>query len=153
MNTPYYGSYYSAYPDNPYGRSPLSAGQIGRINQLAAARPKSNVPQHDAMTLIDFTRPQCSLILERFEDKDSPEYKEALSIIQLGKDQLAKQPREDMLGSGAIPVSTEDVARSQLFMTQAQCEAQARQAAIDGKAFYPYKPAETPSKAAQQSNR
>lgn len=140
MNVPYYGSYYSAYPSNPYGRSPLSGAQIGRLNQLAAGNPTNRIAQRNAMTLFDFTRPELSGILENFDDKNSAQYKEALAIIQAGKAQLAKQPREDMLGPRVKPVYDQDVARFKFNAVQAQCEAQARDALLTKKLFYPYKP-------------
>jgi hypothetical protein len=47
---------------------------------------------------VSFTRPERSPCLAKFTDKNAPAYVEALAIIQAGKDQLARVPREDMPG-------------------------------------------------------
>ena len=60
---------------------------------------------------MNFTRPRQSPILQQFARESDPRYIEALAIIQSGKEQLARQPREDMLGAKAGPILPEDLNR------------------------------------------
>jgi hypothetical protein len=99
LNAPYYGSYSSAYPNNPYGRSPLDHRQLERLAELAGRSVDRF--KHDPALQISFTRPELSPLLSLFRDKDAPEYKEVFSIIRAGCDQLSRRPREDNLGSVA----------------------------------------------------
>jgi len=112
LNTPYYPSHVTYYQTNTFGRCPLNHKQLARLGQLIAAAPdgakygwndvKSYSPNqltHRIMTLgspINFTRPEHSLCLKAFADKDDPAYREALSIIQSGREMLEQHPRADM---------------------------------------------------------
>ena len=49
------------------------------------------------MRMVSFTRPEVSPCLAKL-DPASPQYQEALKIIQSGKDTLARNPRPDMPG-------------------------------------------------------
>ena len=139
LNTPYYGSYMSAYPGNAFGRSPLTGAQWGRLAELVKSGdgPKLEVGSGPQISL---TRPERSPILSAFKDKNDPKYKEALAILQAGKDQLARQPREDMLGPAAKPVTPRDLERAQRYAQQLDWEARARQALAAGGKVYPYRP-------------
>ena len=101
LNTPYYGSYFAVYRNNRYGRSPLTDQQYHRLIRLsgAARMPEivSDLRNH-GLNLVDFTRPELSPILAVFDDPSDARYRKALEIIRAGKEQLARQPREDMLG-------------------------------------------------------
>jgi hypothetical protein len=112
LNTPYYPSHVTYYQTNTFGRCPLDHKHLARLGQLVAAAPhgsnygwnKVNVyaPRQltqRIMTLgspINFTRPQRSLCLKAFTDKNDPAYREALSIIQSGRQMLQQHPRADM---------------------------------------------------------
>ena len=111
LNTPYYPTHAAYYADNTFGRCPLDHGQLSRLGQLAAsvgdgqvawARVDSyDVAQLSRLTMtfgspINFTRPQYSRCLSGFSDKTDPRYREALSIIQAGRQNLQQHPRADM---------------------------------------------------------
>ena len=92
VNAPYYPEYASAYRDNLYGRSPLDGSQIKRLGELTGM----NLGGRKSSSLVSFTRPELSPCLQKLSDKTDPKYKEALAIIQAGKNILAKRPRGDM---------------------------------------------------------
>ncbi len=99
INAPYYPQYESAYPDNLAGRSPVGNSLIERLAELTqvsffnlAAHNTNNGPQ------VCFDRPGLSPCLGRIADRKSPEYKEALRIIETGRTMLEKKPRADSPG-------------------------------------------------------
>ena len=79
-----------------------------------------------------FDRPEKSPILKNL-DKDSPEYKEALDIIQSGKDQLAQRHRADM--DGFVPWAKHQRAEEK-YQARAQEETRVYQAIREGKKVY-----------------
>jgi mono/diheme cytochrome c family protein len=95
LNAVYYGSYASAYPDSLFGRCPLTGPQLDRLRKLTGVN-LSQQTEIEKGSQVSFTRPELSPCLARFKDKTDPAYQEALAIIQAGKDQLARVPREDM---------------------------------------------------------
>lgn len=96
LNAVYYPIYESAYPDSPCGRSPISFKDRDRLQQLTGIKI-SNRHSDKQEALVFFDRPEMSPILAKM-NKESAEYKEALAIIQSGKEQLAAKPRADMEG-------------------------------------------------------
>lgn len=101
LNGVYYAEYESAYPDNPAGRSPLSKQQLDRLGALTGVNfNKLNGHQRTMGPQISFDRPELSPCLPN-KRKERKKYKEALSIIQAGRDQLLSLPRADM--DGFIP--------------------------------------------------
>lgn len=147
MNAPYYGSYYSVYRDHVYGRAPLDDQQMVRLAELTGLPykvPSAHVGLNHAQTAgtelggsqVNFTRPELSPCLAQFADKNDARYREALAIIQAGKERLARQPREDMLGPDAVPVAALDQERAGRCQTQSQCEAASRQAALNGSKVF-----------------
>ena len=113
LNVPYYGSYFAVYAENPFGRSPLTFGQYQRLRELTQTPPirARRRAASSELELVNFTRPELSPILECLAGKKDPRYVEALSIIEAGKEQLARQPREDMLGPKAGPILPADLRR------------------------------------------
>ena len=113
LNVPYYGSYFAVYAANRFGRSPLTTAQYGRLRELGPSSAGRNPaqPLWRELELVNFTRPRQSPILQQFARENDPRYIEALAIIQSGKEQLARQPREDMLGAKAGPILPEDLNR------------------------------------------
>ena len=100
LNTPYYGSYFCNYPNNPYGRSPLSFGDIKKLAELTGAGPmlqaKGAVSGPAAGTGINFTRPENSACLQGMNNTNDNKYKEALNIIRKGQKTLYSVTRADM---------------------------------------------------------
>ena len=89
INAPYYPEYSTAYPGNQYGRSPLEPAQMERLSQLTGV----NLADQQFVAQVTFTRPERSPCLAQFTDKNDPAYREALSIIQAGKDRLGGTPK------------------------------------------------------------
>lgn len=93
LNAPYYPSYGSAYPDNPAGRSPLSAGEVARLTELTGVRFAEHLDWAKALgPQIAFSRPELSPCLAPLRETQSAAYSEALSIIQAGGMRLAERP-------------------------------------------------------------
>jgi len=100
LNASYYGSYACNFPNNPYGRCPLTFAQIDRLAALTGAgmavKTKGAIDGPEAATGVNFTRPECSPCLARFADKNDPKYAEALSLIREGRRTLYATTRADM---------------------------------------------------------
>lgn len=125
INAPYYPSYFSAYPDHPYGRSPLDTQQLARLQQLGVWTKD--------VTQIVFERPELSPGLAKFTDKNDPHYQEALAIIRTGKDLLAKRPRADMPGFQPAAIDQQRDAR---YLRRRQIEQGNRAAIRAGQKLY-----------------
>jgi hypothetical protein len=99
INAPYYPDYDSAFPKNIAGRSPLSPAQLKRLGELTGL-DFANLTAHNKNTgpQISFDRPELSPCLNELRKENGPEYKEALAIIENGKQTLQKTPRADMPG-------------------------------------------------------
>jgi hypothetical protein len=127
INAPYYPTYYSAYPDNIAGRCPIDNNQLTRLGKLTGIEffnaqcvfCMSTGPQ------VSFDRPELSPCLAKLA-KNGPEYKEALAIIQAGKDSLGRQPRGDVL-EGFVPCP-KDQQREAVYLQRRQIELRNRQA-------------------------
>ena len=94
LNAPYYPDFYSNYPDNFTGRSPLSNAQLTTLGTLTGKnffgmnRWRTNPgPQ------VCFDRPEKSPCLVGVSGAN---YANALAIIQSGQTKLAATPRMDM---------------------------------------------------------
>lgn len=143
MNSPYYGSYLSVYRDHVYGRAPLDDRQMSRLAELTGLPykvPSEHVHLNHTQfagtelsgSQVNFTRPELSPCLAQFADRSHAHYREALAIIQAGRQRLAQQPREDMLGPNSVPVAAADLERAGRCRRQSQCEAASRQAILTG---------------------
>jgi len=123
LNAPYYPSYASAYPQNPYGRSPLSGGQIDKLKQLG---------MDTGIIDISFDRPEMSPGLAKLP-KDDPRYGEALAIIREGQQALKKNPNPDSAGFVACEA---DQKRERKYELRAEIELRNRAAIRDGRKVY-----------------
>jgi hypothetical protein len=81
---------------------------------------------------IAFDRPEMSPCLQKL-DKTSAKYKEALAIIQAGKDMLKKTPRADMEGFKPCPEHARRLAKYHRLMA---LEAANRKAILTGTKHY-----------------
>ena len=82
LNAPYYGSYYTAYPDAPFGRSPLNHSELTRLAELTGVPVQApNVGAELRGSQVNLTRPELSPCLEKLGHAD-PAYQEALAIIR-----------------------------------------------------------------------
>ena len=131
LNAPYYGSYYSAYPDNPFGRSPLDGGELARLSELTGVSLGAGTTGAErAGSQIDFTRPVRSRCLSTLAAAGGAEYDEALAIVRKGSLRLTHTPRADM--SGFEPGPT-DRARARKAAALNQSEELARAALLEGR--------------------
>lgn len=101
LNTPYYPTYETAFPDRPYGRSPLTfeqtwelVGITGDTNSILAKNIWKRPDETRRLgTGVNFTRPELSPCLRGL----SPEARDkALSLIRTGAATLAEYGRPDM---------------------------------------------------------
>ena len=133
INGPYYSTYDCAYPENFTGRCPLSDGQLSRLARLAGVnlRDISDYGNHrDAR--VSFDRPELSPCLTKLQ-KDSPEYKEAVAIIQAGQAQLKTKPEADR--EGFVPADYA-VKRQKFYEERLAQEKKIRAAIIKGIKVY-----------------
>lgn len=95
LNAPYYGSYDTSYPENPFGRSPLTRPELMRLRELTGVPlDAENVGAELRGSQVSFTRPERSLCLQGLEP-GNPRYDEALTIIRTGGRRLEQRPRQD----------------------------------------------------------
>ncbi len=117
INAPYYPTYYSAYPKNKFGRSPLDNDELKRLKELIGEEPLWNV---------SFTRPELSPCLATAKDA-----KEALAILQTGAERLKEKPRGE--SCNFQPVDATDIQRAEKYDRLEKHLDAMRQAEIDGK--------------------
>jgi len=129
INGPYYPTYDSAYPNNPAGRSPLTGGQLGQLSRLTGVNCAQDNFASSNGPWLSFDRPELSPALAKL-DKNSPQYQEALSILQAGKDALAQRPRGDTLD---FTPCDKDRQREDFYRQRMQVEASNRAAIRDGR--------------------
>jgi hypothetical protein len=132
LNGVYYGSYESAYPHNPAGRSPLTAEELDKLGKLTgvdfsklAGFNRSLGPQ------ISFERPELSPCLAGLQQRKP--YEEALQIILQGKQRLQETPRADM--ENFVPCE-EHLAQLDKYNICLQREEENRKAISEGRSFY-----------------
>ena len=133
LNAPYYPTYYSAYPNNLGGRSPIADDMLNRLGQLTGIDwPSQGNFSTSTGPWLSFDRPDLSPCLAKL-DKNSQQYKDALALIQTGKEALAKQPRGDTLEF--IPCET-DQRREAMYLERRQIELRNRAAICKGEKAY-----------------
>lgn len=130
INAPYYAEYASAYRENRYGRSPLDAGQMGRLSTLLGV----DLNDQKFAAQLSFTRPELSPGLAKFSDTEEPSYQEALAIIRAGHETLAQRPRADMPQFQLT--SQVEIDQEAKYQAQRDREAVMRQSIIEGDKKY-----------------
>ncbi len=126
LNAPYYPSYASAYPNNLYGRSPLTDQQLARLSQLTGQKLHSP-------TAINFDDPESSPCLSGFSDKTDQKYRQVLEIIEAGREALRQNPGPD--SDEFVPCSI-DQWRSVKYELRRSIEMRNRQAMRIGDRIY-----------------
>lgn len=139
INAPYYPVYESAYPDNPCGRSPLTAGEVAQLEKLTGVKFVTDY-RHKYRAQLSFDRPALSPCLASLK-MDTPEYIQALGIIENGRQKLLQTPRADM--EGFIPCEA-DQARLIKYEQRRRIEQRNRDAIRDGQKVYDQDSAATP---------
>jgi len=149
LNVPYYPTHATYYRTNTFGQSPLNHEQLLKLGQLVLAAPNGaklgwpTVNEYLGGRLsqliaavgcpVNFARPEKSLCLQAFTEKTSPQYQEALALIQAGKEALAQHPRADMPG---FKPCEEDQKRLDFHAYRLTIEARNRKAIIEGEKVY-----------------
>jgi hypothetical protein len=131
INAPYYPRYECAYPKNPGGRSPLTAGELKSISGWTGIEVSRS---HGARqrSQISFTRPEKSRILEKL-DASSENYTKAVELIREGGKRLAETPDADAPG---FKPCEQDVARELRYQERLQAESRIYEAIRTGKNIY-----------------
>jgi hypothetical protein len=100
LNTSYYGAYACNFPNNPYGRCPLTFAQVDRLAALTGSgvsvKSRGAIDGPEAGTGVNFTRPEMSACLRGLAAKDVAAYDEALALIREGRRVLYATTRADM---------------------------------------------------------
>jgi len=131
INAPYYPTYASAYPDNPFGRSPLNDESLKRLSLLC------NIGFDDLKWIVSFMRPEISPCLAKWstpEEKNSPEYEEALAIIRQGQTSLAEVSRGE--DPDFVPVVVREKTQQAKYDLLRETESKMRKAILSGKREY-----------------
>jgi len=147
LNGVYYADYASAYPASLTGRCPLEPAQLSRLATLTGFhfdRLRSFAACRQG-PLVSFERPELSPCLAALAGKDDPKYREALSLINAGKQALARRPRCDM--PGFVPCET-DLRREEKFAARREIELRNRAAIRAGEKVY-----DAPPSAAKRETR
>lgn len=130
LNAPYYPDYASAYRANQYGRAPIDGGQLNQLKSLTGV----NLTDRRLTSHVSFTRPPLSRCLEKITDKSDPKYRQALAIIESGKQALSQRPRADMPGFELVdPIEIDQEAK---YQARLKLEAQMRSAIAAGQKKY-----------------
>ncbi|MBN2474935.1 MAG: PD40 domain-containing protein [Pirellulales bacterium] len=130
INAPYYPDYASAYRENRYGRSPLGDEQLKRLSELTGV----NLGDQELSCHVSFTRPEVSLCLARFADKSDPAYREALAIIEAGRQMLVGRPRADMPDFRLVDQA--EITQEAKYQTRLEVECEMRSAIASGGKKY-----------------
>lgn len=138
LNAPYYSTEDCAYPENPTGRSPLTADEIIKLFEICGKpSPVKKDPKWVGKRIlardykfeeVSFDRPEKSPILAGL-DPGSHEYAKALEIIKTGAERLRNKPRADMAGFEESSISK---ARRERFRRFVELEKSARRARAEG---------------------
>ena len=134
LNAVFYPDYSTSYPTNPGGRSPIDGSQLNRLGQLTG-RDLGRQFNHgrNQGPLVSFDRPELSPVLQRFDDRNDPAYREALAIIRAGQEMLAARPDVGMEG---FELSGIDLWREVKYQQRRQIELQYREAIRAGERLY-----------------
>lgn len=149
LNVPYYPSHVTYYGGNTAGRSPLDHRDLAELGLLVlqSAEGKdygwSKVNEYTDSQIarimathgepVNFTRPQHSLCLSGFGDRDGATCQRALALIRKGQANLEQHPRCDMPG---FRPSAGDQARLDYLDRRRRIEKANRDAiAMDAKRF------------------
>jgi hypothetical protein len=148
LNAPYYPTYNCAYPASVNGRCPLTRPQLARLCELVGppfvwgeeGSPFNSFGASPGV-MLSFERPELSPCLANFKEHNDPKYREALALIQAGKEQLALHPEAGQ--PGFVPCE-EDQRREAKYAAQRQIEQRNRQAIQGGIKLYDLETQATP---------
>ncbi|MDR1054139.1 MAG: hypothetical protein LBL39_08180 [Planctomycetaceae bacterium] len=137
LNAPYYPTYMTSFPNNRFGRSPLSDEQLNRLAALCGYKNNFRSGNSDGQVALDwaiaFSRPELSPCLSKLP-KDSQEYKEALAIIAAGKTALETTPRGE--NPNNVAASTPETKQQEKYNFLKSIEQKMRNAIVNNKKLY-----------------
>jgi len=131
INGPYYPVYESAYPGNPFGRSPLTDPEYKRLKELTGVKFAEDCGFKGTDPL-SFDRPELSPCLGKLA-KDSAAYQEVLTIIKKGQERLKETPRGDVEPFKPCAV---DQKRIEKYQNRAEIEENNHKAIVSGQKIY-----------------
>ncbi|MDD3586280.1 MAG: hypothetical protein PHQ75_03785 [Thermoguttaceae bacterium] len=139
LNAPYYPDYSSAYPETRFGRAVLTQEEIKRLAELTGIEP---VASHNTTAAgldfaVWFSRPELSPCLARWntaELRQTPQYREALELIRLGKSRIDKISRGE--DKSAPLTSQADIDRQKRYEHLRKRELDVRKGIIENKRVY-----------------
>ncbi|MEW6237621.1 MAG: hypothetical protein AB1656_19735 [Candidatus Omnitrophota bacterium] len=129
LNTPYYGSYASVYPNNAFGRSPLDDAHLEELRRLTGVNV-GDISSELNGSQVDFSQPEYSRCLARLRDKNPADYEKALAIIHKGQEMLAKRPRMDQPDASLLE---ENLKKQEKYLVQIKTEAEVRRLLLNDK--------------------
>ncbi len=134
MNAVFYPDYSTSYPTHPGGRSPIDHEQTNKLGALTGWDLNQQFG-HNANQgpLVTFDRPEMSPILSAIKDSDPSAYREALEIIELGKEAFAANPD---VGMDGYVISGIDLWREEKYQERLKIEQQNREAIRRGEQRY-----------------
>ncbi|MDR3246264.1 MAG: hypothetical protein LBT50_07510 [Prevotellaceae bacterium] len=125
LNAPYYPSYATSYPDNPFGRSPLTRKETNRLKELTGI----NITLPEAASYaINFDEPAKSQALKDL--KDVKKYEEAIQIISAGSERIRQSGVNDLAGFKSCPV---DQWREEKYLAHRNIEQENRKSILAGE--------------------
>jgi hypothetical protein len=95
INAPYYPEYSTAFPDNLFGRAPIDMGQLQRLGQLVGL----NLADRGLVAAVSFSRPELSPCLASLANQQDPRRREAIAILESGRQKLAAPPSDLQAGA------------------------------------------------------
>lgn len=126
INAPYYPEYAGgSYRDNLYGRSPIDARQLARLQQLTGLHFTGA-----EMSLVSFTRPELSPCLAKLP-APSPAHDECLAILRAGRERLIESARPDMPGFRLT--DSREIGQQEKYDALRKAAAESRAAALAGQ--------------------
>ncbi|MDR3108351.1 MAG: hypothetical protein LBU65_01510 [Planctomycetaceae bacterium] len=137
LNAPYYPTYVSPFNNNRFGRCPLTDEQLTRLAELCGYKHRFHSGNSDGQVEMDwaisFTRPELSKCLTNLK-KDSSEYKEALEIIETGKQTLTKTPRGE--NEKTVSATEQNQKQQTKYQNLKQHKQKMIEAIVNGKKLY-----------------
>ncbi|MDR3232973.1 MAG: hypothetical protein LBT46_04815 [Planctomycetaceae bacterium] len=158
LNGPFYPDYATSYPENPYGRCPLTYGEVQQLEKLTGQKIFEfshvrgyNIPAYwdereqlnprdavylKAFTSLNFDEPQKSVVLQEIKNKPSTStdvYNAALQIVQLGGNRIEYNGANDI---GGFRYCGMDVWREAKYQLRRSRELEVRKAVAEGRKLY-----------------
>jgi hypothetical protein len=149
LNAPYYPSYATSYPNNPFGRSPLTYDESKRLKELTGINvtpglsdsgnmyydAPNELTQRDKTIIflsciLNFDEPEKSEALRGLKEKDPKKYEESLQIIFEGSKRIQANGNNDFFEFKAC---TLDEWRDKKYIQSRKIEQENRKSIVAGE--------------------